>query len=319
LAIDYSSNGNGRINLTLDGNDLPHLDLPAQPMTTRLSLVSGLPDGKHTIWLEKGNEPFNGAGVVNVTGFYLDPNAVFYAPPAPKSRRIETIGDSSFSSYGVLGSPPGCNAIDLENADYAIPALTAKLVDAEIINLSATGEGVVESQWDSSTDPNHHLPYIYHHWIGHQYSPLWDFHVPMDVVLVSGGGDDIIGDSGNGAFSNPNVFITTYANMLLDIRSHYSKASIYAIMSPNAKWNDRTTMMNALKAAVAQAQASQPGGDPNILFFDYFANDPNGWTSYDDVANTGGYGWGCAYHTSMTGSQWLADRLAANIKSHMVW
>ena len=322
LAMDFSSSGVNRLNIVLDGNPLDMQMINVQSNTARKTLVEGLVNGTHTIWITKGTEFTYGAGVINISDFCLDEGAYFLTPPKAKSRRIEAIGDSSYSSYGVEGVGPGCNTEPkLENADHAIPAFVAQNLDAELVNLSATGRGVVESQFDSNRDPNALLPYVYKHWIGGRFSPLWDFNkVMMDVVLLSAGGNDLLGDSGNGALTDPNKFISTYAQWMLDIRTYYPKASIYAIMSPNAKNNDRITMMNALKAAVAQAQSQRPGGqDSNMLFYDYFANDPNGWTVYDDVANKGGYGWGCSYHTNVAGSRWLGDRLAASIKSHMNW
>jgi hypothetical protein len=89
------------------------------------------------------------------------------------------------------------------------------------------------------------------------------------------------------------------------------------ILSPAATGTDRPALVSAIDQAISLAQG--PGGDPNIVFFDYFEGDPAGWRTYDDAARALNLGYGCQYHPSVAGSRFLAGRLAAMVKTHMGW
>jgi hypothetical protein len=328
LGITMTSTQINAFNVVIDGKLLPKIVLPKNILVkTTYPIATDLPQGLHTAWVTKATEYTYGCGKVTLFDMVIDSNASFMSPPRPKKRRIEIVGDSSFSSFGVeglyiVGDPnhPQCSPVPAnENADYAIPAYIAQSLDAELYNLSCTGRGVVESANDSSKDPNHLLPFIYNHLIGGDYTKLYDFKMPMDVVILSAGGNDFLGASGSGKLTDRTKFVTTYANWLLRIRGYYPNALIVAAMSPNAKNDDRINMLSVLTDAVHQAQTANGPRDENMIMFDYFANDPNNWTVYDHVANAGGYGWGCRYHTSVTGSKWLAERMAPMIKANRGW
>jgi lysophospholipase L1-like esterase len=193
----------------------------------------------------------------------------------------------------------------------------AQSLGAEVYNLSWSGKAVVASQYDGN--PSHMLPIIYDQLVPNTPNHPYDFKVPMDVVIIGAGANDFIGTAGSGAIADPEKFMQVYADWLVRIRGHYPKALIVAAMGANAKQNDRTLMIQYLNTAVQRAQTTLGGSDPNIIFFDYFANDPNGWTTYGDAADKGGYNWGCNYHPSIAGSGWLAERLTPVVKTHMGW
>jgi lysophospholipase L1-like esterase len=325
IAMDLSSVNTDGFNVVLDGNALPPLRV-AKGTAVRYPIASGLAEGTHVLWLTKRTE-FNQAGntVMTLHNLVLDANATFLTPPAPRARRIEAIGDSGFAGYGVdglyvPGNPnfPQCPySIPTQNGDLSVPSHVARALDAEVINLSWSGRAVVSSQFDSN--PTHQLPVIHEQLVGNNPALPYDFKQQVDVVILSGGANDFIGTSGSGTVPDINKFVQTYTDWLLRVRGHYPRATIVAAVGANAKQTDRTSFIDYLKQAVQRAQAATPAGDPNILFFDYFANDPNGWTNYSDVAGAGGLAWGCNYHPSVAGSAWLANRLVAAIRPHMGW
>lgn len=154
-----------------------------------------------------------------------------------------------------------------------------------------------------SSNPATMLPVIYEQKFGYDPTRLWDFKTTMDVVILAGGANDFIGTAGSGAMADPNNFSQVYSAWMKRIRSRYPNALIVAAIGASVKNSDRTLMAQYLGSALIQAQG--PAGDANMIYFDYFANDPNGWTTYGDVAGHG--------------SKWLADRLTPVIRSHMDW
>lgn len=325
IAMDIISANNDGFNIVLDGAALPPLMFTAKS-NQRYTIAQNLPAGTHVLWLTKRTE-FNqsGANTITLTNMVLDSGATFLTPPAPKNRRIEVVGDSGMAGYGVDGcyvpgdpNHPQCPyKTTTQNADYSIPSKVARALDAEVYNISWSGKGVVTSQYDSNAARM--LPATYEQRYGNDPSKLWDFSVPMDVVVFAGGANDFIGQAGSGAMADPDKFVQVYADWMVKTRSRYPKALLIAAMGASSQKSDRTLMAQYLTAAVAKAKAASPGGDPNMIFFDYFANDPNGWTTYGDVASKGGANWACNYHPSRSGSQWLADRLAPVIRNHMGW
>lgn len=325
IALDIASTNNDGFNITLDGNAMPPLMVGAN-QKKRYTIAQGLPAGTHTLWLTKRTE-FNqsGTNTLTLTDMTLDAGATFMTPPQPKSRRIEVVGDSGMAGYGVDGcyvpgdpAHPTCGYQTVtQNADSSIPAKIARGLDAEITNLSWSGKGVVISMYDNNV--NHMLPIIYEQRYGNDPTRLWDFKTQMDVVIFGAGANDFLGTSGSGAMQDPDKFVQVYADWLVKTRSRYPKALLVAAIGASAKDSDRVLMGQYLNAAVAKAKAANGAGDPNIIYFDWFANDPNGWTTYGDVATKGGANWGCNYHPSRAGSQWLADRMVPVIRSHMGW
>lgn len=318
IAMDLAGNTNDGFNIVLDDNQLAPLMIKASS-ATRYIIANNLAPETHTLWLTKRAEfSQGGTNTITLSNMVLDSNATFMTPPPAKTRHIVSIGDSGIAAYGVEGVPPCTYTIATQNADLAVPAQVAKALDAEITNLSWSGEGVVASQYD--TNPEHTLPTVYDELVGNDTTRAYDFNTThTDVVIIDAGSDDFIGASGSGTVADPNKFITVYANWLVHIRHTNPNALLVACVGASSQLNDRASLIQYLTQAKAQANTTLGAVDPNIIVFDYFGQVSNGWTTYTDVGQTGGYGWGCSYHPSATGAAWLANQMYPIIGKHMGW
>lgn len=326
LSVVLSDTGTDGFNIVIDGG-APYV-LYTKPISTNVTypITTSLSPGLHTVWMTKRTEfaqRRNDAFVGQTTflGFVLAPGEKFSTPPAAKTRRIEVIGDSSTSGYAVetnyVPGTPGCDYSALtQNADKALPAALARLLGAEYTNLSYTGEGIYHSAYDNNA--SHYLPVIWTQVLAPLANPAHDFTPQMDVVIIAAGGNDLDGASGSGTLPNPQAFVTTYANWLAAIRGKYPKALIVATLNPAASGTDRPTLAAAISQAVSQAQASL-GNDANVVYFDYFANDPNHWQNYADAVQALNLGYACQYHPSPAGAEFLAARLAKFIAPRLGW
>lgn len=326
LSVVLSDTGTDGFNIVIDGG-LPYV-LYTKPNTNNVTypIATNLSSGLHTVWMTKRTEfsqVRNGVGVGQSTflGFVLAAGEKFSTPPAAKTRRIEFIGDSSSSGYAVetnyVPNTPTCDYSALtQNADKAIPAALARNLNAEYTNLSYTGEGIYHSAYDNNTA--HSLPVIWNQVLAPSAVPAYDFGTQVDVVVISGGGNDLDGASGSGTLPNEQAFVSTYANWLVAIRSKYPKALIIALLNPSASGTDRPTLAATVSRAVAQAKASL-NDDANVVYFDYFANDPNNWQNYADAVQALNLGYACQYHPSVAGSEFLAGRLAKFIAGKLGW
>jgi lysophospholipase L1-like esterase len=327
LAVSVADTGYDYFNAVIDGG--PAIIVPSQPSTgpQTLPIASNLPPGKHTAWLSKRTEASQrdkvdttrAAGVVTFNNFVLGPDGAFLSAPAPKPRLIEALGDSGCTGYGVdqlmHNGADACNyTLATQNADATVFAFAAQACDAEVVNLSASGRGIYDSQYNPNNLKSQ-LSYVYQMTIAPNAQPAWGFtgYTP-DVVVINGGGDDVFGESGRGAFPDPAAILSTYTQLLANIRSHYPKALIVAAIGAGAFGQDKVTISTAIQQAIAARAAA---GDTNVTFFDYFNGSPNGWSSYSDAAGT--FFYGCEYHASAAGSKFLGDQLATFLKAKLGW
>lgn len=349
LALSLSDTGYDHFDVTLDGNTFVAPTYVAQtgclalaeaqaqssnanatsgciattPSTIAQTYVvaTNLPPGQHTVWLTKRTEMYQGSGTgaVGQTSFYgfvLDANATLLTPPSPRPRLIDFVGDSGFTGYGAAqlmhNSNDYCDFTPgNQDAAASVPYLTGALLNADVVNVSSSGQGVVNGVYD--TNKAHLLPVLYEETLPPATSPAFDFSVRQaDVVVLAGGGDDLIGASGSGHFADPNAFVAGYVAWLQKIRSHYPKARIVCALTSGAQTGDIATLGGALQQAV------QTAADPNIVYYSFFMNETT-LTTYSDIAAKCGFDYGCKYHPSPAGAQWLAGRLAAFIRAQMQW
>src|SRR5205085_6434090 len=111
-------------------------------------LAAGLPAGEHVVSLRKRTEAYVGEG--QLLGFQLDPNAKAL-PVSEAQRRIEFIGDSIVTGFGVDGADGSCLfSADTENYAHSYAALTASDLGAAQIAVASSGAGVYRN-WGGST------------------------------------------------------------------------------------------------------------------------------------------------------------------------
>lgn len=352
--VEYASSGNafvvnGNAALTAcvpmaqvpaaDGNHYPGCVLAVGSRDgnepTTFPLASGLAEGNHTAWLTKRSEfaqletDGSVSGTDTLYGFVLDTNASLLPAPSYRARRLEFIGDSSFSGYGA-DMPYPC-AASTRNCDGSrnVPYFTGQYLHAESVNLSSSGQGVYCAFFDQN--PNHLLSVLYRQTVGFDASLAYDFsrdHV--DAVVLSAGGDDLWGSNGNGYFKNCNAaltsnpcsnFVAAYTNFLAEIRAQRPHATIFAALTHAAYGND----MNTLGSAIAQSVAARnDAGDANVVYYTYFptgglAHDANSYANFFDMMTGQHFLYGCDGHTSAKSSQYLGGLLGAFVAQRMGW
>lgn len=337
LSVTLATSGNDTYDIAIDDRPSTVLAPPAAAATqpsTYLLANDLAPTTAHTVWLTKRTESNVTAndksgmqtGACTFFGFSFGAdghfvqspnNAAQILTPGTKSRLIEMVGDSAFTGYGVLQTiAPGQGNTcafnpNQQDAMQSIPHDTAVLLDAEVLNISSAGKGILRSVYN--TDPNSQMPTIYQKTVWPNAAPLWGFTDPnVAAVVVQAGSNDLAGAFNAGAFPDPNAFIATYAKFLADIRSHRPQAAIVSVITQGAQDQDKATLRNAFQAAIAQRTAA---GETGLYLYDYFQNDPNGWTWYADASSHLGLGSGCEGHPSAAGASFLAGRLAAYLKT----
>lgn len=320
-------------NAFIDGNQTPMI-IATQPGAHTYPIATNLVPGNHSLWLSKRTEWSDGQ--TQLINFEIDGNAMYLTPPAHQTRHLEFTGSSTFTGYEAdlvfydptLGNTSVYNgfAPNIENAAASIPAYTANLLQADFTNISASGSGIYESEYDTSDNPLRLLPNLYAQTLPWQYATLgvantWTFSQwQANAVIICGGGDDLFNDDSNdGNFINPAGFITAYSNFVTYIRAQYPHALIVCMLMPSAKDQDRITLSTTFERIVATFNTA---GDANVVYYDTFANDPN-YTCYDDVAAPPpsglGLGWAGRYHASPAGAQFIAKRLATFLQTKLAW
>jgi hypothetical protein len=133
--------------ITMTPDDHPHV----------YSLASGLPRGVHEIELFKRTE--TQTGITQLLGFDLHGGRAL-PPPPRQQRRIEAIGDSQASGFGIelLDAPDlDCPGADhggrYQNFRKAWASRLGATFDAEVHGIIYSGKGLLENVWSSDEDP----------------------------------------------------------------------------------------------------------------------------------------------------------------------
>lgn len=257
------------------------------------------PTTAHTVWLTKRTDARVGNG--SFAGFRLGADGQLLAPPAALARRIEVIGASGTAGYGVERSETWramCHfSPDTENAEVAYPRLVATALNAELINLSYQGKGVLRNY---SVVDKRTVPVLYARVLPSRDDLLWDFtQWTPDVVVIQLGANDFAGGT-----PNQTDFVAAWTTFLKLIRHQYSNAPIVVATGPSYGHNEpeSVTMANYLGAAV---RALNDQGDTNVslLIFDEYLGET----------------FGCDYHPDRALQQLMADQLTAYLQQLLRW
>lgn len=324
LGLSLAGDASDGLAVQVDGGAPVVVFLRPSAVPVTYPVVTNLAPGNHTVWITKRTESYEvdqnnrtvRTGTVTFAGVVLDASASLGAPPAPRGHLLVVLGDSSTTGYGVdqlqVGASKCVFSPNTQNALLSVPGQLADLLGSEVMNVSASGKGLVQSAYDP-TNPEQ-LPALWLKTVPPAAAPAYAFPaLDVDAVLLSVGSDDLLGDYGKGTITDPTIFVTKYTAMLSDMRGHYPQAVLVGLINPNAVDSDKTTLTSLITQAVASRNAA---GDPNVFVFDYFAADPNGYKSYNDADAGMGLGHGCQGHASPAGSLFLAQRLASFLRQH---
>jgi lysophospholipase L1-like esterase len=259
-------------------------------------LADGLPDAVHEISLHRRVEAKVGEAVFYGFEAQSDgkPAPMLPAPPAPE-RRIETLGDSISTGFGVEGPNALCGWVNGEQNEWVTyHAIAARNLNADHTTIAWSGKTIHEMQeyFDKSL-PNR------------EHGPIWDFsqYQPQVVVINLGTNNFAIVDPGEARY------VKVYLELVAKVRAAYPKAFIVCALGsmlsdvyPDTRHN-LTQARKYMKAAVAKLKES---GEANLDFLEFPEQN-----HADGLA--------CGFHPSSKTHKLMADRLTAFIKERMAW
>jgi lysophospholipase L1-like esterase len=252
----------------------------------------GMPAGVHKVELYRQTEgPQGESQLMGLTtdGALMDP------PPGP-GRLIEVIGDSITCGYGDLGKLSDSECYSTESHWDTYEALTARTLMAEVSTIAASGRGVIRNYGGDTTGT---MPMLYARTVTNLATPLWDFHIEPQAVVINLGTNDISNNKGDPG----DAFRDTYVALLQTVRTNYPDAFIVCIIGPLLTGGDLATIQNHIKDAVAMRNAA---GDARVEFFGQIA-----------AQTTDKYA--CQYHPNMAENMLMAGQLTAELQAKLGW
>ena len=281
--------------VAVDGNAPTTVSITTQAQ--RVPLVSNLADGNHTLWLTRRTEGMLGS--TELFGFTTSPGGSFLPPPALPKRHIEMIGASIESGYGVGGLNCTGYVPAQQDQSLAWPQLTANALQADLMNTSYSGKGLI-SNIDPDTDPKNLLPTMIALADPMLFSGPWDFSKwTADVVLFDVGGNDW---SGLGQAPDANQFDAAFVALVQTTLTRYPKAEIYITLNSTDTGAERNVLGEDYKSIVATLNQA---GLTHVHYFEFPL-----YTGTD---------FGCDGHPTAALHQTMANQIAAQIKTDLGW
>jgi lysophospholipase L1-like esterase len=280
--------GHNAFQVIVDGN--PTNAITLQPDSDTYTLASGLASGEHEIVFEKRTEAR--VGEVEFLGFVV-PDGDLLPPPAPRTRRIEFVGDSITAGYGNEGANQHCRfSPTTENAFMTYGAITARTLAAEHAIVAWSGRTI-----DGMAE-------VYDRALPQRTDSVWDAHAwTPDVVVVNLGTNDVTrGDQ------EPE-FVQSYVKLLGHLRERYPQALLVSAVGPmltDTYPPGKHTLTRARKYVQNAVNQRKQAGDARIVYVEFPTQD-------------GSTGYGCDYHPSRTTHERMADKLVGVLKQEMGW
>ncbi|MBX3231485.1 MAG: hypothetical protein KIT84_24350 [Labilithrix sp.] len=271
-------------------------------------LAKDLPAGEHVVELIRRVE--GQVGVTKFKGFDFGGGKLL-APPKPRTRKIEFLGDSNTTGYGVEGKGPNCPfSASTQNVTKTYAAKVADAFDADALVIAYSGKGVVQNN-----DRNDPIVFedLFTRATPESATPAWDFtKAPApDAVLINLGSNDyaqpragVVDPPAFGAFKEK------FAKLVSAVRAQYAAAPIFVIVSPTQNdwypvgFDAHTNQKRAFTEVVA---ARKTGGDDKVHFIDLPV-------LTDDAERDG-----CDYHPGVKIHDRMATTLIAEIKKVTGW
>ncbi|MBX3225822.1 MAG: hypothetical protein KIT84_30405 [Labilithrix sp.] len=140
LSLTLAERGESRYEVAIDGAPAGEPFAPKEGTHT-YPIAKGLPPGVHVVVLTRRTEPK--VGVTQLRAFAFPDGGRLLAPPAEPARRIELLGDSEMTGYGIECATPAASfSAETENATKAYPSLVARTLAADAHVLAYSGKGV---------------------------------------------------------------------------------------------------------------------------------------------------------------------------------
>jgi len=248
--------------------------------------------------IQKRTEPLVGKAVF--MGFILDKGKKLLTPDKRPNRRIEVIGNSMTSGYGVEGENHNCHfSIETENACMSYAAITARALNADYSLISYSGRGVVRNYGDKNKTSIDPMPSLYDCTCFFDSTKKWNFDewIPQAVIINLG-----TNDFSTQPFPDKNIFQKAYNRLINRVRSLYPHVTIFCLCGPMIG----EPCLSYIKEVVIQQQTSEKR-DKDIFFIEINRS------IMDDSD------WGCDWHPNIKGSSKIANVITPVIKLRMNW
>ncbi len=263
------------------------------------NVASGLSDSvAHTIMVQKRTEPLVGKGTF--MGFILDKNATLLPPDKRPDRRIEFIGNSITSGFGVMGDSSNCHfSPQTENATMSYASMAARELQADYDLISYSGRGVVRNYGDKNKTSIDPMPSLYDRTCYFDSTLKWNFKkwVPQAVVINLG-----TNDFSTKPYPDKDVFIAAYDRLIDRVRALYPDVTIFCVTGPMIG----EPCTDYVREVVNEEQLKE-GRDKDVFFIEI----PWRIMSDDD--------WGCDMHPNIFGAEKMADFAVQLIRLRMNW
>lgn len=301
--------GPSEYDLTVDGRLREARFVPSDG-EGQYELASGLAAGDpHVVELYRRTEAM--VGVTQILGFEFPGGGELLTPPAWPDRRIEFLGDSESTGYGIDcddRSEPFTGAT--QNEAKTFPSLVTKALEAESHNISFSGKGVSRNENDSAEL----FDAIYL-----QSIPLtpsastWEFAswTPHVIWIGLGANDYSLGASGDRPPPDEAAFKAKYQSLIELVRAKNGPdpqivCAVEGIVNDDYPPDYRayTTLKSVLQSVVDERRTK---GDAKI----HFAELPRSQESVDLT--------GCASHPNAAYHAKAASAVAARVREITGW
>ena len=304
-ADDWMDGGPSEWDVTIDGVAKPKIVMTLGEKV--YELATGLGPGVHSVELYKRSEAHN--GTTQFGGFDFGEGGKLLSPPAPASRRIEIIGDSTPASFGIEGTEGSCGldkAAKNQNFHRSFGARLGEIFGADVHGTVYSGKGLVKNIWRPDTET---MPKLFGR--ANPLVPTSTFalssFVPDVVVVMLGGLDFAEGQPSDDGPTPHAEFVAAYAQLLATMRGAYATTQILAVVSPSVVDYDgrpiRTSLVSGVTAAVDQRRAA---GDADVTLVMPPLATPAELT-------------GCGGHGNPAFHERLAQDLATSVRTKTSW
>jgi lysophospholipase L1-like esterase len=249
--------GSNSAELIVDGKSTFISDIKGSSIST----PSNLPHGNHTISFLKSSEAlFGSISIGNITT-----DGTLGADPPLPSRKIEIIGDSITSAYGIGAALPCTNTAALEIISESYSVLTATALTAAYSIISWSGIGIIRNYASGQTDTSPIMPERYTKYGANDASGSYNFPASAapDAVVINLGTNDFGHNN-----VRPRLSGTEYAAAMVKFvqfvkKSYGNDPAFFLLTSPMlsdgypAGEMVKSTQRNALKDAVSQLNGTR--------------------------------------------------------------
>lgn len=281
--------------VSIDGRGLAALPLAAGERT--YAVAQGLAAGSHEIVVTKRTDA--AVGTVTLRGVVLDRGARALPPGPAPSRRMEIVGDSISTGFGIEGMTPKCPfAAGTEDATRTYGVLAARALGADVQVIAWNGKGVLRNDDPDDEEP---LPAIYDRTLpgdpGSRDAPAFD----ADVVVLNLGSNDFARSA-----APAKEFRAAYGGFVGTLRTRHPKALLVLAVGPllcdepDRMW--RTAVKNVIDSVIFERGRA---GDHRLAPFEIWSNPADGY--------------GCQFHPNLVTHRKIAWELVREVEEHLGW